>query len=79
MSNHNLLFLQNRVLKKINRWLRKNKLALNYEKTSYILVHKQPQKSVSENFKLIVKDQTLIRNNIAKYLGITIDENLRCV
>ena len=53
MSDHNLLLLQNRVnieLEKINCWLRKNKLALNYEKASNILVHKQPQKSVSENF-----------------------------
>ena len=42
------------------------------------MVHKQPQKSVSENFKLIVNDQTLIRTNTVKYLGITIDENLAC-
>ena len=79
MSDHNLLVLQNRVnikFKKINCWLRKNKLALNYEKTSNILVHNKPQKSVLENFKLIMKNQTLIRTNAAKYLEITIDEHL---
>ena len=79
MSDQNLLVLRNRVnikLEKINCWLRKNKLELNYEKTSYILVHKQPQKSVSENLKLIVNDPTLNITNAVKYLGITIDENL---
>ena len=51
-------------------------LALDYEKTSYILVHKQPQKSVSKTFKLIINDKNLMRTNTVKYLGITIDENL---
>ena len=79
MSDHNLLVLHNRVnieLEKRYCCLRKNKLELNYEKASYILVHKQQQKSVLENFRLIMNDQTLIRTNTAKYLGITIDENL---
>ena len=69
MRDQNLPVLQNRVsieLDKINCLLRKNKLALNYKKTSYILVHEQPQNSVSENFKLIINDQNLIRNNIVK-------------
>ena len=63
MSDQNLLVLESRVnieLEKINWWLRKSKLALNFEKTSYTLVHKQPQKSVSKNFKLIVNYQTLL-------------------
>ena len=78
MSGQNLLVLQNRVnieSERISCWLRKNQLALNYEKTSYILVHNN-YKSVLENFSLIVNDQTLIRTNTVKYLGITIDENL---
>ena len=79
MSDQTLLVLPNQVnveLGKKNCWLRKNKLALNYKKTSYILVHKQPQNSVLKNFELMMNDQTLIKTNTAKYLGITIDKSL---
>ena len=49
-SNINSLINQvNNELNIIDLWLRKNKLSLNYSKTSFIIFNKQPNKTCSRN------------------------------
>ena len=55
LSDSNVSSLQNRVsieLKKIDFWLRKNKLSLNYSKTTFIVHNKQPHKTYNHNFNI---------------------------
>ena len=52
LSDSNINSLINRVNNKlyiIDFWLRKNKLFLNYSKTSFIIFNKQPKKRVTMN------------------------------
>ena len=61
---------------KIDLWLQKNKLSLNYSKSNYMIVNGNPKKTVDDNFKLILNNSALIRASSVKYLGLHIDENL---
>ena len=42
---------------------------LNYKKSCYILVNKQPQITINENFKININDNPIIRTNSIKYLS----------
>ena len=46
-------------LKKIDEWLRQNKLSLNYPKKNFIFINKYPHKSVSASLNLILNDIAL--------------------
>ena len=64
LSDKNLTDLENRAndqLKNIDIWLRYNKLSLNYSKTKYILINKQPQISVQYKFKLVINQNIIER------------------
>ena len=79
MSDNNLNSLEKRVndvLAKIEQWFKKNKLSLNYKKSCCVLVNKQPQITINENFRININDNPILRTNSAKYLGLFIDENL---
>ena len=79
MSDNNLSKLQNRVnaeLRKIDFWLKKNKLQLNYFKTHYLLLDKQLNRSCLTNFNISLNSINIKRIKSIKYLGIYIDENL---
>ena len=79
MSDNNLFKLQNRVnaeLRKIDLWMKKNKLQLNYSKTHYLLLDKQLNCSCSTNFNIPLNSLVIKRIKSIKYLGIYIDENL---
>ena len=60
----------------INLWLRKNKLSLNYSKTSFIIFNKQPNKTFDYEFKLKINNNPIKRVNSIKYLGVLIDNKL---
>ena len=79
MSDKNLVSLEiraNKEISKIDPWLRKNKLSLNYSKSNYMIVNGNPKKTVDDNFKLILNNSALIRASSVKYLGLHIDEHL---
>ena len=76
MSDLNLTSLQNRInieLKNIDFWLRKNKLSLNLSKSTFLLIHKQPSRTIKSTFEIKINDIMLTRSPIVKYLGLFID------
>ena len=78
MSDLNLTSLQNRInieLKNIDFWLRKNKLSLNFSKSTFLLIHKQPSRTIKSTFEIKINDIMLTRSPIVKYLGLFIDQN----
>ena len=73
MSDLNLTSLQNRInieLKNIDFWLRKNKLFLNFAKSTYLVIHKQPLRTTKNIFKIKINNNMLTRFPIVKYLGL---------
>ena len=79
MSDKNLDSLEirtNKEISKIDLWLRKNKLSLNYSKSNYMIVNGNPKKTVDDNFKVIQNNSALIRASSVKCLGLHIDEHL---
>ena len=66
----------NEQIRHVDYWLCKNKLSLNYSKTNYLLILKQPKKTVHENFVIHLNDKTLKRSSTVKYLGLFIDDTL---
>lgn len=71
--------LENRVnleLVKIDNWLRNNKLSLNYAKTNYMIINKQPRTKVNLQFNLSINNYVLSRANTVKYLGVLLDDDL---
>ena len=78
LSDSNINSLINRVNNELNiidLWLRKNKLSLNYSKTSFIIFNKQPNKTCDYEFKLKINN-LIKRVNSIKYLGVLIDSKL---
>ena len=79
LSDSHINSLINRVnneLYIIDLWLRKNKLSLNYSKTSFIIFNKQPNKTCDYEFKLKINNNLIKRVNSIKYLGVLIDSKL---
>ena len=64
-----------RALDKVNDWLIKNKLTLNKEKTKSMLFAKKNQKNVVS--KTFIRNTKIEEKQNFKYLGITIDNDLR--
>ena len=82
MSDLNLTSLQNRInieLKNIDFWLKKNKLSLNFSKSTFLLIHKQPSRTIKSTFEIKINDIMLTRSPIVKYLGLFIDQNLNWI
>ena len=76
-SNINSLINQvNNELNTIDLWLKRNKLSLNYSKTSFIISNKQPNKTCDYEFKLKINNNLIKRVNSIKYLGVLIDSKL---
>ena len=77
-SDFNIDSLINRVnneLNKIDLWLKKNKLSLNYSKTSFIIFNKQLNKTCDYEFKLKINNNLIKRVNSIKYLAVLFDIN----
>ena len=76
-SNSNISILVNdinQMLERLNKWFISNKLTVNYKKTNYMVF----LGSRKQRFKGIIKmgDATLKKVSSAKYLGLTLDDNL---
>ena len=65
----------NRELKKVKLWLDSNKLALNIEKTNFVLFHSSRRK-LSEFTNLKIGKQFIQRTKYVKFLGVLMDEHL---
>ena len=79
LSDINLSNLERKVnyqLQLINQWLKRNKLKLNYSKTTYLLFNKQPHVQVCSKFRLHINKSLLERENAVKYLGVWTDDKL---
>ena len=69
--SHNLKILQSVVtneIKKIDTWMKLNKLTINYKKSCYMLVDKKCTKTT--NFRLHIDHYPIELTNSSKYLGI---------
>ena len=80
MADNNLKNLEHKVqieFKKVNSWPCQNKLSLNFSKTNYMLINKQPLKTCQCNFKIALNGITINRAHTVKYLGLFIDDNLK--
>jgi len=62
--------------RKINAWMIQNKLSLNYSKTNYLLINKDPRKTVKDKFQLKIRDNILNKCESEKYLVLYIDQNI---
>ena len=69
-----LYSILNTELGKIGRWVTANSLSLNVSKSVYLLF--SGRKPISTIPPLILMGQTVLRKPQAKFLGLTIDENL---
>ena len=65
----------NRELKKVKLWLDSNKLALNIEKTNWVLFH-SPWKKLTVHNNLKIGKQYIQRTKYVKFLGVLMDEHL---
>jgi hypothetical protein len=65
----------NKELKKVKLWLDSNKLALNIEKTNFVLFH-SPQKKLTGDVKLKIGKQDIQKTKYVKFLGVLMDEHL---
>ena len=77
MSDLDLMSLQNQVnikVKNIDFWLRKNKLSLNFLESTFLLIHKQPSRTIKSTFK--INNIMLASSPIVKYLELFIHQNL---
>ena len=65
----------NEELKKLNTWMKTNKLSVDINKTNYVIFSSK-QKTTKINLPVLFDDKPLKRVNVVKFLGIYIDENL---
>ena len=77
-KSHDLTHLQkimNRELKKVKKWLDANRLALNIDKTNFVIFH-SPHVTVPEPIVIRFCRKKIQRENCVKLLGILLDSNL---
>ena len=65
----------NKELGKLKVWLDSNKLALNIEKTNFVLFH-SPKKQLPDFVNLKIGKRGIQRTNCVKFLGVLVDEHL---
>ena len=64
----------NKELENVSGWMQRNRLSLNVEKSSFMLIHNKKSKN---NIKLQINNSTIQRTEYTKYLGVLVDEKLR--
>ena len=71
----NLQNIVNRELKKVRKWLEANRLALNIDKTNYVIFH-SPTTEVDSFVIIKLDSKPISRVNSIKYFGVLIDSTL---
>ena len=73
LSSSSLISLKTQVnneTNKVDKWLRSNKLSLNYKKSSYLIINKFPQQSIDIDLEISINNVTLVRSKYVRYLGL---------
>ena len=65
----------NRELKHVKKWLDANKLALNVDKTNFVIFD-SPQNSLNDTVIIKIGNQYVKQAKYVKFLGLVLDENL---
>ena len=74
---HQLNEIMSNGLNKLNTWFKSNKLSLNLKKTNYMLFGTQHKtKQLNNQLQISIENTNINHVNAAKFLGITIDQNL---
>ena len=67
--------IANRELRKVRKWLEANRLALNIDKTNFVIFHSQRQR-LTERIVLKIGRKKIKEESYVKFLGIMLDANL---
>ena len=73
---HKVISTLNTELLKVSDWLNSNKLTINLKKTHYMVFHRSRIKTNSRN--LVILKETLEITRSTKFLGVIIDNKLKC-
>ena len=68
----------NRELQKVRKWLEANRLALNIDKTNFVLFHSF-HRNLTEHIVLKISNKKLKQESHARFLGVLPDSTLSCV
>ena len=77
-KSHDLVHLQkimNREFKKVKKWLDSNRLALNIDKTNFVIFH-SPHAKLSEPITIRFCRKRIQHENYVNFLGVLSDANL---
>ena len=66
--------VMNRELRKIKKWLDANKLALNIDKTNYVIFH-SPARKLTEPVVLKFGHKKIFQTDHVKFLGVLLDDS----
>ena len=64
-------------INKVDKWLRSNKLSLNYKRSFYLVINKFPQPSMDIDIEISINNIKLICSKYVKYLGLWLDDDLK--
>ena len=65
----------NHDLRKLDKWLKVNKISLNNSKTE-LIIFRHPNKKINYDLKIKLNGKRLYPSNVVKYLGIFLDSHL---
>ena len=65
----------NRELRKVRKWLEANRLALNIDKTNFIIFH-SPQHKLTDHIVLKIGNKNIKQESYVRFLGVLLDSNL---
>ena len=64
-----------RELRKVRKWLEANRLALNVDKTNFVIFHSQ-QRKLTDHIVLKIGNKKIKQESYVKFLGVLLDSNL---
>ncbi len=70
-----LEFVLNSELRKLDIWMKSDKLSVNISKTNYIIFRPR-QKKINSNLVIQYNNQTITQKQYIKFLGVYLDEHL---
>ena len=71
----NIQKIVNRELRKVRKWLEANRVALNIDKTNFVLFHSS-QRNLTEHIVLKIGNKKLKQESHARFLGVLLDSTL---